>query len=204
MDTDVLLRWEFDLAGSPHIGRAQSDLLADSVRQLVEDCWQSRGDGFYVSRQESRIWITVPTTKSAVAAYGSDVSSGMPAPVNTWHSETDRILAADCCDYRTALRTTTEVALQLLASSGRRDHQEFLIRAACTGTADSSTLQVYAETHSERARRLSGAHKDTYWRSFYDPGPSPELSFHGHWLWNLVVGPQPWPGMDPSPLLSGL
>lgn len=204
MDPELLLRWEFELAGSANVSRAQNDLLADSVRQLVEGPWQSRPDGFYVSRQNSGIWITVLTTNPAAAAYRSDISSGMPTPASTSQSGTDRILAADCRDYRTGLRTTTEIALQLLASSARRDHQAFLIQAACACAADPSTLRVYAEAHTERARRLAGTLRDRYWGTFYDPGPSPELSFHGHWLWNLVVGPQPRPGMDASQFIAAL
>jgi hypothetical protein len=199
-----LTRWQLQRSGTPL--SVQRDLLTAIVLPQLATLRSVASCQYYASRQGQReVWLTLVADSDPEPAqipaldtqFGKDLSTKCV-------SDTDPLLDQAAAEYRIGLQQTTDLALELLSVPDFQPHQRFLVVTMCQGHADPATLEAYAVAHSAMHRTLSSAQRAAFWRGFYTPGHKPELSFYGHWLWNIVVGPQPAPGQDPWALLAQL
>lgn len=196
-----LNRWILDRPDGEHFAVQRSLILDIAAPQLAT---LPASADYYVSRQDqTKVWLTAIAAATDLkvdsirAALGGDV-------VAECASDSDALLDTAAATYRLGLRLTSDLALDLLADPSYRKHQQFLVFAACHGSASPAVLEAYSLSHSQTHRGLAPDLRSLYWRNFYVPGYRPELSYFGHWLWNIVVGPQPTPGCDPTAILSAV
>lgn len=199
-----LTRWQLQKAGTPLT--VQRELLIALVLPQLATLRSLPACHYYSSRQgQHEVWLTVLAERDPAPAEIVALDTQFAKDLATkCTSDTDALLDGAAAEYRIGLQHTTDLALDLLSVDGFQSHQRFLVVTMCQGLADPGTLEAYSVAHSTTHRTLSPEDRAVFWRGFYVPGHRPELSFYGHWLWNIVVGPQPMPGQDPWALLVQL
>jgi len=110
---------------------------------------------------------------------------------------TDEILARDCTNYRKLLTTATRYAVDLHLRPNLLAEQQALICIACRTSDPREDLKDHLKNLSSSYRADWFWIKWKFWRSFHLPGPRPNFSNAGHWIWNIVLGidypSYPWP-----------
>jgi len=195
-----LARWTFSSAyPSP---QSQRSLILDHAVPARDILAHARS---YISRQGNDVWLSVIAEPTQLADSDAGLG-GLLGPVHQARieSDSDALLALDARDYVDRLHRTTDLALELLGATDYRAHQQFLVLVMCAGNATVEVVRAYCQTHCSSSAAWSQEARNQFWSEFFTPGPRPELSFHGHWLWNIVVRPQPCPGDDPQSILENI
>jgi hypothetical protein len=204
----TLLRWLLESPTDPPV-RAQERI----VRDALGPTWHAHllpaapTLEYYASKHGTHHgWLTIICDTAAVPTLRTSIVPTLGAfPRTECISATDRLLQSDCVSYRQGLCRTTDIAMDLHLSPLHVQHQRFLVHLMCAGAATPDAVRAYCFLHSSAAQALAPEADRRYWAGFYEQGPSAELSFYGHWLWNIVVGGrQPVPGDDPSAFLQAL
>jgi len=201
--TFELTRWKLRRPGPAFA--VQRDLIAEPVAPTLSTIGSSLE--YYVSRQgDNEVWFTVvgaPPNASANSLTAIDTALAADL-AERCTSSTDALLHTAAADYRKGLKHATDLAVELLLAPDYQAHQRFLVLATCSGEATPRVLEAYCTAHSASHRALGDAERRRFWFDFYTFGHRPELSYYGHWLWNILVGPQPSPGDDPWRLLRAI
>jgi hypothetical protein len=156
----------------------------------------------YAARQGTQLWLTVLASKQECDRLAATVAFDDYSP-EIVREFTGDLLLPESESYRVRLHQATDLAFDLLTAGELAAHQRFLVLAKCRGVATEQVLPVYLDAHSRTHRRWTTHQSERFWAGFYEWGPA-GLSYPGHWLWNLVVGPEPEPGEDPMPLLCAV
>lgn len=188
--------------------RVMREVVAPAVRHA--DVVRTARD-YYASKQGGSggvdVWLVIFAPEWAEPTLLAAVE-----PLPTWcrridwvRSRDDDLLKRRCRNYRRGLRMVTDVALDLHCSTQLQAHQCFLIDQMFAASDPRPALRAYLSTHSATHAPMDARTQDKFWRDFFSAGPSPVLSYYGHWLWNIVVGPHPPPpGTTPAVIAAAL
>ena len=202
-----LLRWFLEAPEQPPV-RAQEYLVNQNLAPAVRTHLAVQSNvSYYVSKQEThRVWLTILGPATSVDQLRSEIDDVLsPRVYQTSESDSDKLLEVKSRDYVLGLKRTTDFAIDVHVSEDLPATQRFLIELMCGGAASVEAVHSFLSAHSASYARLSAEEVTTYLHGFYQPGPSVELSFYGHWLWNIVVGGrQPFPGQDANQLINAL
>ena len=183
----ILYRWIVSVAGDVD---PRSAVVERLVPALQASGAAAGPDSYYVSRQweppeRSEAWLTLVASDGSELPDLIDVELG---DVPRYDTGSDAILDEGADWYRRALRQVTDIALEVLASGrvlpvsehefGQRDPAETVPALVEALHGVSPTFRAACPTPAAARAYLLG--------EFARSGPSPRLSYPGHWLWNIA------------------
>jgi hypothetical protein len=204
---EIMYRWVLRGFGAKHPARLSEDVLRHVAGIVLDFSFDALTADYYVSRQGSDVWLTVFADEKSE---GRIVHKLEPLPgwcrrINWSKSDHDVLLRRSSRRYRHGLRITTDIALGLVLQTGSLvSHQCFFIQQMFTQADPRTALERYFTQHSAEYSSLGIRSWGRYWDDFFSEGPA-GLSYYGHWLWNIVVGPHPPPpGAQPADVAQAI
>ena len=206
----ILLHWAAPVSpGDPF--RSKEKLVVQFVAPVLQLLKvRAACREFYASKQDAEVWLNLfvmPGDEHGVitAARPLAAALGVSDPIL---NNTDGILCSDCADYRRLLTTATRYAIDLHSHPNLVEEQQALICIACR-TADPRTdLKTHLKARSSNYRADWFWTKRRFWHGFHVPGPRPNFSHPGHWIWNIVLGIDypafPWPSAASAAAAIGI